>query len=145
MGYAVIATLSGPARAPSGIPAEVVEGSPTWWKSKVDKSGTGIHIPEKGGVRTKNLAVHHDLPCVHREISIIETPVELLSGDGLVRGVVVWGNILMCQGLRGVYPFSGIENKHFFEQVQCCILCENRMKIDKAIRYEPSGSSVRSF
>jgi hypothetical protein len=91
-------------------------------------------------VLTENFAVHHDLPCIHGKISIVETPVELLSCDGLVRGIMVRRDVLVCQGLRGVYPFPGIEDEHFLEKVQCYMgVLDFERKIDKIIRLRTIG------
>lgn len=67
---------------------------------------------------TQDFTVHHDLPCINREICIVETPIELFTRDGLVRWVVVRRYILMCQGIRCTYPFSGIKDKHFLQEIK---------------------------
>lgn len=60
---------------------------------------------------------HHDLPCVDREIGVVETPIELLLGNRLVGGVVVGRKVLVGQGLGGSYPLLGVKDKHALEKV----------------------------
>lgn len=60
---------------------------------------------------------HHDLPCVDGQIGVVEAPVELLLGDGLIGGVVVRSQVLVGQSLGGCYPLLGIEHEHALQEV----------------------------
>lgn len=60
---------------------------------------------------------HHNLPCVDGEVSVVETPIELLLGSGLVGGVMVRGQVLVGEGLGGCYPLLGVEDEHAFKEV----------------------------
>lgn len=60
---------------------------------------------------------HHDLPCVHGEIGVVETPIELLLGNRLVGGIVIRSKVLVGEGLGGRDALLGIEDKHFLEEV----------------------------
>ena len=68
--------------------------------------------------RTKDLRVHHDLPGVYRQISIVETPIKDLLGGRLVCWVVVWRQVFVRQGLGGRDTSAGVKDEHLFEQVE---------------------------
>lgn len=69
-------------------------------------------------VLTENLAVHHDLPSVDGQVSVVETPVEDLSRCGLVGWVVVRREVLVRQALGSGDARSRVEHEHLLEQVQ---------------------------
>lgn len=60
---------------------------------------------------------HHDLPRVYREVGVVETPVELLLGNGLVAGVVVRGEVLVSQSLGRRYSLLGVEDEHLLQEI----------------------------
>lgn len=60
--------------------------------------------------------IHHDLPRINRQISVVETPVELLLGLWLVGGVVVGCEVRVGEGLAGLYARSWVEDEHAFEK-----------------------------
>jgi hypothetical protein len=66
------------------------------------------------------LLVHHDFPGINWKVRVIERPVELLFCYRLVRRVMVWGEIFVCQGVGCLYSLLGIEYKHVLEEFNCC-------------------------
>ena len=64
--------------------------------------------------------LHHDLPRVNRQVGIIETPIKLLFGDGLVCGIVVGCQVLMGEGVGGCYALLGVEDEHTFQKIDSC-------------------------
>lgn len=64
---------------------------------------------------------HHDLPCIDRQISIVEAPVKLLVGNGLIGGVVVGAEVLVGEGVSCGDTLLGVENEHPLEEVDGCI------------------------
>jgi len=68
-------------------------------------------------VIVENLGVHHDLPCVYGQIGVIETPVELLIGHGLIGGVVVRSEVVISQGVGRGDTLLGVENQHPLEKL----------------------------
>ena len=66
---------------------------------------------------TEDLAVHHHLPRIHREIGVVETPVEFLRGFWLIGGVMVWRYVFMLERLGRGDTLSWVEDEHFLEEV----------------------------
>ena len=66
--------------------------------------------PEKR--RTKNFRVHHHLPGVDWQVSIVEAPVELLLCLWLVRRVMIRRDVFVRESFGGCYPFPRIEDEH---------------------------------
>ena len=64
--------------------------------------------------------VHHDLPGIHGQISVVERPVELLLGLRFISRVVVGGKVFVCKRVGGRDSFLGIEDEHFLEEVHGC-------------------------
>lgn len=69
-------------------------------------------------VEIEDLGIHHNLPGVDREISIVERPVERLLSFGLVGRVVVRGEVRMCERFCSADTGSWVEDQHLFEQVE---------------------------
>lgn len=63
------------------------------------------------------LHIHHDFPRIHRQVRVVERPIELFLSRRLVCGVVVWGEVLMREGVGGLDTFPGVENEHLFEEI----------------------------
>lgn len=70
------------------------------------------HVPHKN--------IHHNFPRIHWQVCVVERPVELLLSLGLVGRVVVRVQIWICQRLASLDAFPRIEDKHTFEQFDCC-------------------------
>ena len=66
---------------------------------------------------TKNLAVHHDLPRVNREVRVVERPIELLRCLRLVRRVVVGRDVLVPERVCRSDPLARVEHEHLLQQV----------------------------
>lgn len=58
------------------------------------------------------------LPGINRQVSVVERPIERLGRDGLVRRVVVWSQILVCERLSGVDTSARVEDEHLLEKVE---------------------------
>lgn len=86
-----------------------------------------IYLPAKD---SNHSYLHHNLPCVNRQVSVVETPVELLLGDGLIRGIVVRCKVLVAQGLGGCYPRLGVKDQHALQQIHRYL--ESALHITKA-------------
>lgn len=56
--------------------------------------------------------LHHDLPGVHRQIRIVEGPIEFLLCFWLIGWVMVRCKVWVCERLAGLDTFSGIEDQH---------------------------------
>lgn len=83
------------------------------------RNGTLILTRVVNVVEVEDLRVHHDLPCVNGQVSIVERPVERLFRLGLVGRVVVRSEVWMCERFSGADTCAGVENEHLFEQIQC--------------------------
>lgn len=62
----------------------------------------GIHA--QAAIReklTQDLAVHHHLPCIDRQIRIVKAPVKLLRRGRLIRRVVVRRQVLVRETVGG--------------------------------------------
>lgn len=64
--------------------------------------------------------LHHDFPCVHRQVSVIERPVELFPSNRLVGGVVIRCQVLMFQRFSCTNAFLRVEHQHTLEEVHGC-------------------------
>ena len=69
------------------------------------------------GERTQDLAVHHDLPRIYWQVCVVETPIELLLRDRLVRRVVVERHVGVRERLGRVDALLRVEDEHLLEQV----------------------------
>jgi len=65
----------------------------------------------------EDFGVHHNLPCVNRQISVVEAPIELLLGHRLVGRVMVWRKVLVLECLGCRDALLGIEDEHALEEV----------------------------
>lgn len=74
-------------------------------------------------MEVEDLGVHHDLPCVNRQVGVVERPVECLLSLGLVSRVVVRSEVWMRKSLSGADTRSRVEDEHLFEQIQCHRVC----------------------
>ena len=76
-------------------------------------------IPGKLSVPTYALAlendVHHDFPCVHRKIGIVERPIKLFFGHRLIGRVVIWCEIRVSESVSGFDTLPGVEDQHTLE------------------------------
>jgi len=100
------------------------------WMYRNVSSGEKHRGPEKG--RTEDFRVHHHLPGVDWQVSVVEAPVELLFRFRLVRRVVIWRDVFMCESFGGSYPFPGIEDEHLVQKVKRCKMSDfQRKKFDK--------------
>jgi hypothetical protein len=63
------------------------------------------------------LNLHHNLPCINRQIGVVETPVKLFLGHRLVCRIMVGRKIIVSESLSGSYPLLGVKDKHAFEKV----------------------------
>lgn len=61
--------------------------------------------------------IHHDFPCVHREIRVIKGPVKLLLCHRLIGGIVIWCQIFVCKTFCSLDSLLGIENEHSLEKI----------------------------
>lgn len=68
-------------------------------------------------MKVQNLAVHHDLPSIARQIGLVERPVEWLVRDRLVRRVVVGLEEGVGETLFRVDSGLGVVDEHFGEEV----------------------------
>lgn len=82
--------------------------------------GVRWHVYAQRFVRllTQNLAVHHHLPRVYRQIRVVETPIEYLGSYWFVCWVVVRCEILVCECVGRVDTCSWIEYEHLLEEVK---------------------------
>lgn len=69
-------------------------------------------------MEVEDLAVHHDLPGIDRQLRVVERPIELLAGDGLVRGVMIRCDVLVRERLGGIDTFTWVEDEHLLEQIE---------------------------
>lgn len=63
------------------------------------------------------LNLHHDLPCINRQIGVVETPVEFFLSHRLVCRVMVGRKVVVSESLSGSYSLLGVKDKHAFEKV----------------------------
>lgn len=112
---AVALGASGPASAPPGTTPEGVADSPTWWKSGNTKGSA--EVTDRAERLTENLAVHHDLPCVYREVCIVEAPIKLFRSDRLISWIMIWRDILVRKRCGSIYTFSWIEDQHLLQKI----------------------------
>ena len=90
--------------------------SPSTWSNSVSKP--------QGLWYTND--IHHDLPGVHRQIRIVERPVEFLLCLGLVGGIVVGSKVLVRQSLTGADSLLGVKDQHSFQKVHRCVLSAHK-------------------
>jgi hypothetical protein len=68
-------------------------------------------------MEVQNLAVHHDLPRIARQVGLVERPVERLVCLWLVRRVVVGLEEGVGETVAGVDSGFGVVDEHLGEQV----------------------------
>ncbi len=54
---------------------------------------------------------------MYRKVSVVEAPIKLLVGDGLVGRVMVGSQVLVGQALGGRYPCLRVEDEHALQEV----------------------------
>lgn len=69
------------------------------------------------------LNLHHDLPCIDGQVSIVETPIELLLSYRLICRVMVGREIVVSKSLSGGYALLGVKDKHTLEKINSCVYC----------------------
>lgn len=67
---------------------------------------------------------HHDLPCIHGQVSIVKTPVELLFGDRFIRWIMVRREVVVTQCVGCCYPLLGIKDQHALQQINRYLMSE---------------------
>ena len=102
-------------RAISGHGVTVICNLMEVWMRSVS-SGEKHSGLEKG--LTKDFRVHHHLPGIDWQVSIVEAPVELLLRFRLIGSVVIWRDVFVCESFGGRYPFPGIKDEHFVQKVE---------------------------
>lgn len=66
------------------------------------------------------LLVHHNLPCVHRQVRVVERPVELLLRHRLVGRVVIRREVFVRESVACSHSCSRVEDEHSLEEVDGC-------------------------
>ena len=90
------------------------------------------------GLEVKELLIHHNLPCVHWEVGVVERPVELLPGYWLVCWVVVWREVLVREGVGRLDTLAWVENEHALEKVDCCAIVSSLYLIEACYLWKPT-------
>lgn len=79
----------------------------------------------------RGIIIHHDLPCVHRQIRVVKRPIELLLRFRLVGRVVVGGEVFMCKAIASADSFLGIKYQHPLQKVHRCDMVSPRFREEK--------------
>jgi hypothetical protein len=66
---------------------------------------------------------HHDLPGVNGQVSIVERPVELLLGNGLIGRVVVRCEVGVGERGAGLYAGARVEDQHLLKELNGLRVC----------------------
>jgi hypothetical protein len=112
----------------SGHGITVVSNLMEVWLCRNVSSGEKHRGLEKG--RAKDFRVHHHLPGVDWQVSIVEAPVKLLLRFRLIRRVVIWRDVFVCESFVSSYPFPGIKDKHLVQKVK---------RYNKDVRFQEKG------
>jgi hypothetical protein len=91
--------------------------------------------------KISNFSIHHNLPCVDWQVSIVERPVKLLLSHRLIGRVVVWRKVFVRKGLCCCDALLGVEDQHSLEEVDCYEkrqLCPS----EGGLRRIPKGSAL---
>lgn len=64
--------------------------------------------------------IHHNLPCVDRQVGVVETPIKLLLGNRLISGVMVRAKVVMGERLGCRNALLGVEDEHPLKKVDSC-------------------------
>ena len=137
----------------------VLRGRPPARRCLASSHRLGGNLGEEGEIRqchesgrrdrTENLAIHHDLPGIYREVGIVEAPIELFSRLWLVGGVMIGRDVFMRERLGSGDAFSWVKDEHLLEKVNRCgqlFLAEAETGIRGTLgEHAPTGSLECNF
>jgi hypothetical protein len=74
---------------------------------------------------------HHDLPGVNGQIGVVERPVELLLGNGLISRVVVRRKVGVSERGTSLYAGTRVEDQHLLQELNCLRVCVLELVLER--------------
>jgi len=82
-------------------------------------------------VVVEDFGVHHDLPGVNGQIGVVERPVELLLGNGLISRVVVRREVRVGERGTGLYAGTRVEDQHLLKKLNSLRVCVLELVLER--------------